>query len=345
VRLHYTNPHDGALAVQSLPYFLEWGDLVGAGNPRYVECGVVRLVPPRFDDRLRANVAMLQSVGADTRVISAGELREIDPNVETGDITCAAWEPRSGYADPAATAFGFAAAARNHGAEIRVGVEATAIAVDGDRVTGVQTSDGRIATDTVVLAGGAWSPRLLAPLGLDYGLRTNRSQIVIVRRPPGQEAAHPVYIDGFTNTWSRTEGEVGTLFGVSRDQFYVDPDFFAEGVDFDYIAASRRALVVRRPGLAKAVMRGGWAGVYTMSPDGHVIIDELAPYRGLYGVLGDSGTNFKTGPAIGKCLAEWIVDGAPHTVDLRPFRASRFAEGKPLTGEHEYGDNPLDVFR
>jgi sarcosine oxidase subunit beta len=345
VRMHYTNPHDGALAVQSLPYFLEWGDLVGAGNPRYVESGVVRIAPPRFDDRLKANVAMLQTVGADTRVISPEELREIDPDVYVGDITCAAWEPRSGYADPAATAFGFAAAARNHGAEVRVGVEATAIEIDGERVTGVQTSDGRVATDTVVLAGGAWSARLLAPLGLDFGLLTNRVQIVVVRRPPGQEATHPVYLDGFHNSWIRTEGEVGTLCGVSRDQYDVDPDFFDEGVDFDYATAARRAIAARRPGLDNAVMRGGWSGVITMSPDGHAIIDELAPYHGLYGVLGDSGTNFKTGPAIGKCLAEWIVDGAPRTVDLRAFRAARFAEGKPLIGEHEYGDRPLDVFR
>ena len=82
-----------------------------------------------------------------------------------------------------------------------------------------------------------------------------------------------------------------------------------------------------------------------MSPDGHAIIDELAPYHGLYGILGDSGTNFKTAPAIGKCVAEWITEGAPRTVDLRAFRASRFAEGSVWLGEHEYGDSPLDVFR
>ena len=67
-----------------------------------------------------------------------------------------------------------------------------------------------------------------------------------------------------------------------------------------------------------------------MSPDGHAIIDQLAPYEGLFGILGDSGTNFKTGPAIGKCMAEWITEGAPQSVDLRPFRASRLAEGSSL---------------
>jgi sarcosine oxidase subunit beta len=65
----------------------------------------------------------------------------------------------------------------------------------------------------------------------------------------------------------------------------------------------------------------------------------------LFGILGDSGTNFKTAPAIGKCVAEWVTEGASKGVDLRPFRASRFVEGQFFAGAHEYGDSPLDVFR
>ena len=118
VRMHYTNPHDSALAQQSLAYFQHWGDLVGAGDPGYRQAGVARLVEPRFDERLRANVAMLQGLGVNTEVISPDDLRAIDPGVQTGDITCAAWEPESGYADPAATAYGFAEAARRLGADV-----------------------------------------------------------------------------------------------------------------------------------------------------------------------------------------------------------------------------------
>jgi sarcosine oxidase, subunit beta len=345
VRMHYTNPHDAALAQASLPYFEQWGDLVGAGDPGFHPYGVVRLVPPRFDDRLRANVEMLRGLGVETSIISVDELKAIDPGVYVGDVDCAAWEPRSGYADPSATAFGFAEGARRRGAEIHVGVEAIAIETDGERVTGIVTNVGRIATETVVLVAGAWSNRLLEPLGLDFGLQPNRAQIVILRRPAGAEAAHPVYIDGINDTWLRPEGDYGVLAGIGRDQLGIDPDLFNEGVDFDYIVDVRKRLAARRPALANAYMRGGWAGVITMSPDGHAIIDELQPYRGLFAILGDNGTNFKTAPAIGKCMAEWVVTGAPRTVDLHAFRASRFAEGDPIIGEHEYGDRPLDVFR
>ncbi|HET7092295.1 MAG TPA: FAD-binding oxidoreductase, partial [Thermomicrobiales bacterium] len=296
-------------------------------------------------DRLRANVEMLRGLGVETSVISVDDLKAIDPGVSVGDIDCAAWEPRSGYADPSATAFGFAEGARHRGAEIHVGVEAIAIETDGDRVVGVTTNIGRIATGAVVLVAGAWSSRLLEPLGFDFGLQPNRAQIVILRRPAGAEATHPVYIDGLNNTWLRPEGDYGVLAGIGRDQLGIDPDLFNEGVDFDYIVDVRKRLAARRPALANAYMRGGWAGVITMSPDGHAIIDELQPYRGLFAILGDNGTNFKTAPAIGKGVAEWVTTGAPQTVDLRAFRATRFAEADPIVGEHEYGDRPLDVFR
>ena len=48
---------------------------------------------------------------------------------------------------------------------------------------------------------------------------------------------------------------------------------------------------------------------------------------------------------IGRCLAEWIVSGAPSTVDLRPFRASRFAEGRPWHDADHYGGEGLTVSR
>ncbi|MDF3038897.1 MAG: dependent oxidoreductase [Thermomicrobiales bacterium] len=345
VRMHYTNPHDSALAQQSLAYFQHWGDLVGAGDPGYRQVGVARLVEPRFDERLRANVAMLQGLGVNTEVISPDDLRAIDPGVQTGDITCAAWEPESGYADPAATAYGFAEAARRLGADVHEGVEATSIEIDGDKVTGVVTPLGRIATETVVVAPGARASALLAPLGLDFGLMPNRVQIVIMRRTADDEPSHPVYIDGPNNTWLRPEGDFGTLCGIGRDQLGINPDRYSESVDADYIADARDRCAARRPALANSFMRGGWAGIITMSPDGHAIIDQLEPHQGLFGILGDSGTNFKTAPAIGKCVAEWITAGEPQTVDLREFRAARFAEGQPFHGEHEYGDSLLDVFR
>lgn len=73
------------------------------------------------------------------------------------------------------------------------------------------------------------------------------------------------------------------------------------------------------------------------SPDLHPLIGHLPPYQGLYGMLGDSGTLFKTGPAIGLCLAELVVQGQATTVDLSPFRPTRIVEGKLWHDTFTYG--------
>jgi sarcosine oxidase subunit beta len=75
------------------------------------------------------------------------------------------------------------------------------------------------------------------------------------------------------------------------------------------------------------------------SPDGHPIIDQLPSVSGLWVMTGDSGTSFKTAPAIGVCLAEWIIEGAPRLADLTPFRSTRFAAGEPWLDERSYGDD------
>lgn len=84
------------------------------------------------------------------------------------------------------------------------------------------------------------------------------------------------------------------------------------------------------------VVRGNAACVMVTSLDARPIIDHLPQYQGLYCMAGCSGTSFKTAPAIGKCLSEWITDGRAHTVDLAPFRSTRFAEGKLWRDEHAY---------
>src|SRR5436190_609329 len=195
------------------------------------------------------------------------------------------------------------------------------------------------------IAAGAWAPSLLAPLGLDYGLSPFRIQVAIFRWPAGFAQRHPAVIDATRMSWFRPEGAAATLIGVELGAAHADPEKFDEGVDAAYVARCREALTARLPQFADAPMRGGWAGMIMMSPDGRPIIDRLPAAEGLWAMLGDSGTSFKTAPAIGRCLAEWITAGAPRTADLHPFRASRFVEGGPWTDADHYGGEGLTVSR
>ncbi|HLJ62117.1 MAG TPA: FAD-binding oxidoreductase [bacterium] len=338
VRMHYTNEPEARLAFASLEYFQHWGDVVGAGSAGFAKTGMVRFVAPADDAKLRANVAMLRGLGVETALLEREDLRAIVPWWYVDDVAAAAYEPESGCADPVATTHGFLARARELGADVRLGTEVTAVRTSGDRVVGVDTSGGAIAAPAAVVAGGAWTVPMLRGLGVRATLQPMRTQVAVFRRPPAIETPHPVCIDGAYEMWLRPEGPnfFSTLVGISQRQEISDLDGWSEGVDGDYTWRARGRMIRRIPGMADAPMRGGWAGAITLTEDGKPVIDRHPRLAGLWFCTGDNGSSFKTAPAVGRAVAEWITDGTPRVVDLHPFRASRFDEGAPLVGAHEY---------
>jgi sarcosine oxidase subunit beta len=344
VRMHYTNDAESRLALESLKVFRDFDAIVG-GSCGFEPVGFVQLVGPDYREALRRNVARQQRLGIDTREISLDETRALIPSVDLAGVGAAAYEPGSGFADPTATAYAFADAARRAGATIQTHCEAVRLVTEGGRVTAVETSSGRVATRAVVVAAGAWAQPLLTPLGIECGLLPYRIQVAIFRWPAGFSHRHPAIIDATQKSWFRPEGAAATLIGVELGSAHVDPEKYDEPVDAAYVAGCRAALATRFPAFEDAPMRGGWAGMIMMSPDGRPIIERVPSVEGVWVMAGDSGTSFKTSPAIGRCLAEWITGGAPVTADLAPFSSRRFAEGRTWHDADHYGRERLTVSR
>ena len=163
VRTHYSNAPEARLALRGLHWFENWSELVG-GDPGFQQTGLANPVAREDHATLRRNVAMLQQVGVETQLVGPEELVELEPDMRVDEDQLAAYEPRSGYADPGATTRAIAAGARRLGVDIREGVTVTAVRAEGGRVRGVETSAGFIAAPIVVLANGAWSVPLAACL-------------------------------------------------------------------------------------------------------------------------------------------------------------------------------------
>src|ERR1700691_5779829 len=143
VRMHYTFAPEAELAWKSHHYFRNWSEIVG-GRCGFVETGFAVVVDERNAARLRANVAMLRRVGVDTEVVTAAELRKLEPNAFVGDVALAAFEPHSGYADPVATTESLAAAAKRQDAEFSTNTLIARIVHRGGRAAGVVDSGGRV---------------------------------------------------------------------------------------------------------------------------------------------------------------------------------------------------------
>jgi sarcosine oxidase, subunit beta len=333
VRTHYTNAPEARMALAGLAYFQDWRARVG-GWCGFTVTGAAILVGPHDAERLRRNVAMLRGLGADTEVATPGELAAEHPELDVGGVGLAAVEPRSGYADPVATTFAFASRAVDLGARIRQGVAVHAVRAAGGRVTGLSTSDGEVGADAVVLACGPWVDPLARTAGFELGITPERSQLAFFRRPDGARR-HPAVIDGVLGTYFRPHGGELSLLGVEAGH-HVEVDAIdreVEGYDHRVVAPALARLAGRVPAFAGAPFARGHRGVYDTSPDGRAVLDAAPGVAGLFVAGGFSGTGFKKAPAVGACMAELVADGRATTVDIRPFRLARFAEGDPIVGD------------
>lgn len=335
VRMHYTNEWDARLAWESFRTFTHWGEIVG-GDCGFVRTGFVVVVAPEYADHLRRNVEMLRGIGINTMALTPPELKDLQPYAEVEDIGAAAYEPESGYASPVETTVGFARRAREAGASVRQWTEVTRIDIDGGRVRGVETSGGRIEAPVVVVAAGAWAPRLCLEAGLKLPVRVKAIHTAVVRRPPPLREPHLTYIDNPQGTYFRPEGQDLTIVGVPCSLWDIDPNGYSEALPSEAAEEGARILIRRIPGMAQATMHKGYQAIDGYSDDRHAILDRVPGIDSLYLATGFSGTGFKVAPAVGKCLAELITRGKAETVDIRAFRLSRFAENAPLVGQYEY---------
>jgi len=338
VRMHYQNAPEARLALASLRYFQEWGDLVGYACG-FTTTGAAIVVGRENAERLHQNVTMLRSIGVDTRVISLDELQQLQPFVVTDDLGAAAYEPQSGYADPVLTTQSFARRARELGATICEGVRVEALRVERGRLRGLHTSAGDIAAGRVVLAAGPWTVGLLRDAAVELDVRPVRAEIAFVRRPPEVAGGHFVYLDMKSGSYFRPTGDGLSLLGTGTGRRPIaedEMDTYDEGSTDRIVSLIRGRIRERAPVIADAPFARGHAGLYDVSPDEKAILDRVPGVDGAYMAVGFSGTGFKTSPAVGACMAELITEGRATTADITPFRFARFAEGRPLRGEWEY---------
>ena len=335
-RMHYSNAVTTELAWQSLQVFADFDARVG-GQSGFVRTGYLVVVNEADEGGLERNVAMQQELGVPTSVVSRDDLAQVAPMVVLYDDERAAWEPNSGYADPYQVTVSYAARAREAGASILMRNPVAGIETQGDRVQAVVTAGGdRIATDTVIVAAGPWSKQVLAGVGVDVPLIPVRHQVATVARPVESVPQHPTVGDISQSFSLRPDGSNFTTMGFGDDNEQSDPDVYPQGLELSEAAAARAKLARRVPGMADAYYRGGWSGLFTTTPDWHPILDAAPGVSGLYCAIGFSGHGFKLSPAIGKSVAEMVVEGRARDVDLTPLRFTRFAEGDLLESSYRY---------
>jgi sarcosine oxidase subunit beta len=198
----------------------------------------------------------------------------------------------------------FARRARDLGATLLEGVAARRILAQGERVMGVETTQGLFfSAPIVVLAANVWSVELAREISIELPITPTRHPMVALRRPDdfgGRMGMHVVCLDTVHNIYLRPDIGGVTLVGSAENVLKAsDPDHYAQGLTENEIAYFRHMAGKSFPALARAVPRGGWAGIYDDTPDYHPILGRLAAYEGLYCAAGFSSHGFKLPPIIG----------------------------------------------
>jgi glycine/D-amino acid oxidase-like deaminating enzyme len=184
VRKQGRDPREIPLVVESLRIWEGLNAAVG-GETGFRTTGNIALSVNEGD--LARRLAWLEHARAyqlDTRQISGAEANELMPGAAVKFAT-ALYTPSDGQAEPQKAVPAIARAAQALGATILTQCAVRGLDVTAGRVSGVVTERGRIACDTVVLAGGAWSRLFCGSIGVELPQLKLRSGALRTERLEG----------------------------------------------------------------------------------------------------------------------------------------------------------------
>lgn len=277
-----------------------------------------------------AALELQRSLGCPSTWLSADEIKARYPLYEPGDLPGGVFDPGAGHIDAYAVLMGYKNKARDLGAEYRAG-EAASIEVSGGRTTGVTLTSGQaIQAPVVVNCAGAWAADLAATAGIDLPIAPVARHVFVLDTKVKPEGPLPLTVLP-SGLYFRTETGGTILLGKSMDD---DP----QGYNFTWDRDRFQELLW--PELAEFVpafdtlkLIRGWAGLYAVNRfDGNAFLGPWPGVEGLYLANGFSGHGLQQGPAVGRYLAELILDRSP-TLDLSVFSPRRLLDNRPV-GEH-----------
>ncbi|MFT4166941.1 MAG: FAD-binding oxidoreductase [Microlunatus sp.] len=257
-------------------------------------------LPVTWSGSLSWNVADdAPEAGLGQEIVDAHTVVALEPNVREAP-EWAVWAPGDGAVDSIGVTERLVAGARAHGAQVQLHTPATAVVRDaGGRVSGVETTAGFIAAETVVLAAGVATAALSAPLGIQVPVDPSPATLFGFRAPAGL---------------------------VRRVVSTQDFDLRQVGADRLNAAADspERTLAAVRStfrGAAEVELTSARVGVRPMPADGEPIVGPVAEVPGLYLAVLHSAVTLAA--AVGRLVARELVSGTAEEL-LAGCRLDRF---------------------
>lgn len=304
----------------------------------YRQCGSISMATnaERFEE-LKRSASMAKVFDLPVHVVTPQEIKDLAHIVNVDDVVGGIHIPSDGYANAVDITQALAKGARTGGARIFENTKVTKIRHNGERVTGVDTDDGSIDADYVVICGGMWTRDLAASVGVAAPLHACEHYYVLFEGVEGIDSTLPVLRDyDYCGYYKYDAGKllVGAFEPNARPW---GMDGISEDFCFDEIAGSFEHFepllmdAMRRvPALEKAGIQKFFCGPESFTPDVRYHLGESAELKGCFVAAGLNSIGLQSAGGVGKVMADWIRDGIPPadlwTVDIRrnmPFQINR----------------------
>jgi sarcosine oxidase subunit beta len=291
-------------------------------SPGYEPIGCLLLAGSQGAPDLRHRWDAMQRSGIRSYLVDREEIARLTPGLNLDEIELGLYNPDEGNIDPHSIMMAYARQARSQGVEFVEGVRATGLQIHGDRLLGVTTADGTIATRCVVNAAGFRARQVAAWAGLDLPITNLKRHILFTEPVPVYSQLIPFTYELEAAWYIRREGP-GMLVGMGA----VESDEEDPQVDWAFLDVIGEHSMHRAPPLAEAGIQSGWAGLRPVTPDDEPILGPVPHLSGFFNDCGWGGHGVMHAPAAGMALAEWIALGSPVSTDIRPFGVERFMAG------------------
>ncbi len=306
--------------------------------PRFYQYGYMFLcTTPESWQAMQRYVALQQSLGVLTQLLSPLEVKQRVPQLLVDDVVGATFCPTDGYSDPGAMSIALANEAQARGVTIHEHAPVTAITVEHGRVEAVYTPQETFVTPIVINAAGAYAALVAQLAGItDLPVYPLRRQLYLTETFADLPLDVPMVVDLATGFhFRRRDGSVVLAMPMptsaedDRRNHTLAPEAFALTVDESFLQQIRAEAQRRCPPLADARIARAWSGLYEMTPDEHPVLGKTE-VEGFLCACGFSGHGFMQAPMAAKLLTELILDGASKTLDIEQFSIERFRNGKLL---------------
>jgi 4-methylaminobutanoate oxidase (formaldehyde-forming) len=298
-------------------------------DPMFVRSGSLHLA--QVDERMesfRLQLAHARKLGIEVEQADGPLISRIAPTVNQREIVGALYVPGDGYVEAPQCALAYGNAAADLGAQLRSNTAIEKLVVRSGQVVAVETSQGTIETACVIVAAGPWTSSLAASLGVQLPVQAIRLERARTAADPRQPPKHPTLRIPDQNGYLRPQ-HGGYSFG------YFDSEPEAIDVDgsrtttADILPDKHRMEQFRQrlsrllPVLDELPIEQYNQGMVTCSPDASYVLGPMPGVAGVWLATGCSAMGIAGSAAVGKWLANWVIDGDPGD-DLTAFAPDRF---------------------